>query len=163
MRKMILGLVAASPIAAGVLLGQVATAGAATPMPAATAASAQTLTGLTGQNWDLVDDHTRLNLDSNYKGSVYTGQYNGGDYQDWYGVDYTIRDAQTGRCLDSNYNGNVYTLPCNGGNFQNWHLNADGSIEDGQTGLCLDSNYSGSVYTGWCNGGNYQAWLEFVS
>jgi hypothetical protein len=149
-RKFLLGLVAAVPVMASVIMG----------ISQAAPASASTQ-----QQW--ISFQTDRCLDSDYNGDVYTLPCNGGNYQNWsvnYNSDGTanIVDAQTDRCLDSNYNGQIYTLPCNGGNYQNWHIyDISGSyanIVDAQTGLYLDGNYNGQSYTLPGNDGYFQGW-----
>ncbi len=69
-----------------------------------------------------IDGHV---LDATHKGSVYTKDWNGGDYQKWRFEDvgngyYTIVQKATGRVLDGNLKGSVYTKDWNGGDYQKW-------------------------------------------
>lgn len=122
---------------------------------------------LTGGPWPWTNAATRLCLDSNTGGSVYTLRCNGGSFQKWTNrpgsdVGDTLTNLATGLCLDSNASGSVYALPCNGGIYQQWVVSRTSTgfqLLNSATYRCLDSNASGSVYTLPCNGGNFQRWL----
>lgn len=129
--------------------------------------TAEVESALNGGPWTWQNTATLRCLDSDFNGSVYTLDCNGGGFQLWTNAPLNfgdqIRDRATGWCLDSNTAGHAYMLPCNNGAFQQWTVRRTGGfgyeIRNVATGLCLDSNTSGSVYTLACNGGNFQRWL----
>jgi hypothetical protein len=83
--------------------------------------------------YNLIDEAAGLVLDSNFDQNVYTGQLNGGEYQQW--VLYSgpngnifVQDVATGLFLDGNGT-NVYTNPYNGGTYQQWELQNVGGFQ----------------------------------
>ena len=75
----------------------------------------------------IVQDFTKLVLEGNARGDVYTRQWNGSDNQKWsidnVGDDYCcIVHKATGRVLDACFSGRVHNIYWNGAHCQQWKL-----------------------------------------
>ena len=114
-----------------------------------------------------MNSHTKLYLESNKYGNVYTYASNEGDFQVWnyfvqedgYGL---IKNKASGKYLSINEKGTVKALDYKEFNVtQQWQL--DSSIGftyliNRATGLVLDSNSQRNVYLMGKNGGDFQKW-----
>jgi hypothetical protein len=113
---------------------------------------------------------TGLVLDSNAKGSAYTHELNGGNFQKWRmrsnrNGTWSLQDVTTNLFLDSDHNGELYTLLANPSPFQKWELIEAKSgggyhFKNQATGLMLESNHAGDGYTHVKNKLGFQTWTS---
>ena len=109
----------------------------------------------------LINRATKLYLDSNSTGIVYTHNGNGENSQKWNivnknGIYFNLQDVATSKFLQASGNG-VITSTANGNDNQKWYFSGTNIINKAN-GRYLDSNSLGSVYTWPQNGGNNEKW-----